>query len=227
MFTKNKYYNWYIKLIDNAKQRDKIDEYFETHHIVPRCMNGSDDVSNLVKLTAREHFIAHLLLTKFTAGEYKHKMLATVVFMKTPSRNHVERYVNNRLYEQICIEFAKSQSERMTGVPRGPMTDEHKRNIGNANRGRKRPDMTGMNNPAKRPEVRAKIKANAFKWPKGVSTWNKGLKLGDAHRAALTAAKKNKKVIHNDELKRYKYVSPQEIPLFLEQGWEIGKKKYN
>ena len=36
----------------------------EEHHIIPRCLGGSDDKSNLVKLTAKEHFICHLLLTK-------------------------------------------------------------------------------------------------------------------------------------------------------------------
>ena len=38
--------------------------YFELHHVVPRCMGGTDDISNLTKLTAREHFICHHLLYK-------------------------------------------------------------------------------------------------------------------------------------------------------------------
>lgn len=39
-------------------------EYGENHHIIPRSEGGSDDASNKVKLTAREHYIAHLLLAK-------------------------------------------------------------------------------------------------------------------------------------------------------------------
>lgn len=39
-------------------------EYFETHHIVPKSLGGTDDKNNLVNLTAREHYIAHLLLVK-------------------------------------------------------------------------------------------------------------------------------------------------------------------
>lgn len=31
--------------------------YVEEHHIIPRSLGGSDDKSNLVKLTAKEHFI--------------------------------------------------------------------------------------------------------------------------------------------------------------------------
>ena len=38
--------------------------YTEVHHIVPKCLGGSDDHENLVRLTAREHFIAHRLLAK-------------------------------------------------------------------------------------------------------------------------------------------------------------------
>ena len=55
----------YISLILN-RQANPLDEreYGERHHIVPRAEGGSDDASNLVKLTAREHYIAHLLLAK-------------------------------------------------------------------------------------------------------------------------------------------------------------------
>jgi hypothetical protein len=37
---------------------------YEIHHIVPKCIGGCDSDFNLVKLTYREHFIAHKLLCK-------------------------------------------------------------------------------------------------------------------------------------------------------------------
>lgn len=37
-------------------------EYKERHHIIPKCMGGSDDEENLVDLLLREHIIAHKLL---------------------------------------------------------------------------------------------------------------------------------------------------------------------
>ena len=40
------------------------DDYYERHHLVPKTMGGTDDADNLVYLTAREHYIAHLLLMK-------------------------------------------------------------------------------------------------------------------------------------------------------------------
>lgn len=54
----------YRELIDNAITREPLIGYVETHHIIPKCVGGTDDKCNLVDLTAREHFIAHLLLTK-------------------------------------------------------------------------------------------------------------------------------------------------------------------
>ena len=40
------------------------EEYHERHHIVPRCIGGTDEKENLIDLYAREHFIAHKLLAK-------------------------------------------------------------------------------------------------------------------------------------------------------------------
>ena len=56
----NKIYN---DLVSRAKTR-VLNCYKERHHVIPRCMGGTDDKDNLVDLTAREHFIAHWLLTK-------------------------------------------------------------------------------------------------------------------------------------------------------------------
>ena len=44
------------------KKTDSV--YTELHHILPRCLGGTDEPENLVRLTAREHFIAHRLLSK-------------------------------------------------------------------------------------------------------------------------------------------------------------------
>ena len=38
--------------------------YHERHHIIPKCLGGTNDKENLIDLFAREHFIAHKLLAK-------------------------------------------------------------------------------------------------------------------------------------------------------------------
>lgn len=55
----------YARLVKRAKLRMLVKGAgVERHHIVPRCMGGSDEPENLVYLTAEEHFICHQLLIK-------------------------------------------------------------------------------------------------------------------------------------------------------------------
>jgi len=54
----------YDSLINAALYREYTKRPSEVHHILPRSMGGTNDSENLVRLTVREHFIAHLLLYK-------------------------------------------------------------------------------------------------------------------------------------------------------------------
>lgn len=84
------YIKMYNKLIQNAKEHveerrllNKQSVYFEGHHIIPKCLNGAGsskdwkranyniNESNIVPLTAKEHYIAHLLLTKIYPDNQK------------------------------------------------------------------------------------------------------------------------------------------------------------
>jgi len=57
----------YYELIDKAKLQNTDDNIvYEIHHIIPRSLGGTDDKSNLVKLTPEEHYDAHYYLWKFT-----------------------------------------------------------------------------------------------------------------------------------------------------------------
>ena len=56
-------YHEFINNILSARGRNGCgEEYHEEHHIVPKCMGGSNDKDNLIDLFADEHFIAHKLL---------------------------------------------------------------------------------------------------------------------------------------------------------------------
>jgi hypothetical protein len=56
----------YIKfinyIIDLNKNRNFANILFELHHILPRSMGGSNSNDNLIKMTLREHYIAHAIL---------------------------------------------------------------------------------------------------------------------------------------------------------------------
>lgn len=51
----------YDQLIVRGQNRH-LEGYAEKHHIIPKCLGGTDESTNIVTLTTREHFIAHWLL---------------------------------------------------------------------------------------------------------------------------------------------------------------------
>ena len=82
----------YQKLCERGKSR-KIHGYYETHHIIPRCMGGSDETCNLVKLTPEEHYLAHQLLVKIYPKE-RGLVWAAIQMTSQPNGNRS----NNKLY---------------------------------------------------------------------------------------------------------------------------------
>jgi len=100
----------YNRLI-TYRQEHPAQGYTERHHIIMRSMGGSDDSTNLVVLTGREHWIAHLLLHKI------HRNSQTAHACHMMAMRCEERgipYVrNSRMYEKIRKECAKLCSIRM------------------------------------------------------------------------------------------------------------------
>jgi hypothetical protein len=71
----NDYRKQYDELIQTARiESVKYDRGYEIHHIVPKCLGGSDEPRNLVKLWPIEHLKAHWLLSKFSIGNERQKM---------------------------------------------------------------------------------------------------------------------------------------------------------
>ena len=58
------------EILKKRKLNDPEYVYCEAHHIIPKCLGGSDDKTNIILLTAREHYIAHLLLRRIYPGTY-------------------------------------------------------------------------------------------------------------------------------------------------------------
>ena len=74
----------------------KNGEYFENHHIVPKCKGGSNDKSNLVLLTSREHFLAHKLLWLI----YRDRQMALAFHKMLSSNKSQKRFFSSRDYEE-------------------------------------------------------------------------------------------------------------------------------
>lgn len=109
----------YQKIYDSIIEIRKVNVpigYTEMHHIVPRSLGGTDNKNNLVRLTAREHFVCHLLLTKIKLSQYKHaKMVRAFMFMLASNGNQ-QRYFSSRNYKKLKEEFAKLQSDAQAGT---------------------------------------------------------------------------------------------------------------
>lgn len=85
------------------------DEYHERHHILPRCMGGTNDVDNLIDLFAKEHFIAHKLLAEENPDN--NKLTYAWSMMAFVKRDDIPRYaLTPEEYEEIKIALSKAIS---------------------------------------------------------------------------------------------------------------------
>lgn len=111
------YQKIYNDLIEKRKEFPYIDGYSERHHILPRSLGGSDDKDNLVRLSAKEHYIAHLLLCKIYENNKPkfYKMVKAFVMMSASPNGDNSRYFNSRTYQYYRDDFAKLMSESQMG----------------------------------------------------------------------------------------------------------------
>lgn len=116
------YKNIYDKIIKKAKEEElnglRSLGYFEKHHILPKSLGGSNDKENLVKLTAREHFICHALLIRFLTGKDLYKMqwaFHQMCTWSTKSNSHNEKYINSTIYESFKRNFQKGKNNSQFG----------------------------------------------------------------------------------------------------------------
>ena len=102
VFIQNKYTTIYLNIVHNALCRDSAGLFTEKHHIIPRCLGGRDTTDNLVSVTAREHYILHLLLIRMTVGQTKFKMINAAWWMCNPGKKIGRTYsIPSRLYESV------------------------------------------------------------------------------------------------------------------------------
>ena len=92
----------YDLLIEKAKSR-VILGYVEKHHITPKSLGGANAKSNIVALTGREHFLAHMLLAKI----HGKGMWQAARMMQNKSKVQEERVANSRLYEMARRKWAE------------------------------------------------------------------------------------------------------------------------
>lgn len=109
----NKYLNWYVSLVITRQDRTHARGYHR-HHIFPKsfCETEADKncKDNIVSLTPREHFIAHVLLTKFLSGVAKRKMAGAILFFKGKTSKEYEWFWNEATKPENNVMFGKTHS---------------------------------------------------------------------------------------------------------------------
>jgi len=155
----NKYTKWYFMITDKALNRT-LNEYTEKHHILPKSIHRNNEV---VKLTAREHFICHLLLPKMLIDD-RHRMLMQIALHRLiHGKKNVIYCKSSKIYDSIKKShsiasskrskdyWSKINKEQRSKMRSGKnnsmfgkkMSEETKNKISNSNRGK----LSGSNHP--------------------------------------------------------------------------------
>lgn len=192
----------YQKIYDSliARGKNRVlppGTYTERHHIIPKCIGGSNDEANLVSLLPEEHFVAHQLLIKLHPENSKLVFAALYMTVKSPTT----RRANNKLYGWLRRLHAISISKLLTGIKRKPFSEEHRTKLSNAHRGkplskahRDAQSMGKKGKPlseltkAKRPS-KGNGKPASEERKRKISESQKGKKLSDDHLKNLRKAK--------------------------------------
>lgn len=105
------------------KSKNRILEgYAEKHHIIPRCLGGTDDKDNIAMLTPEEHFLAHQLLVKiYPKSQPLVKAVLLMTTHNTPAR------MNNKYFGWLKRRASVAQKEwiKVNGHPKGMLGKKH------------------------------------------------------------------------------------------------------
>ena len=142
------YKQHYDRLIKTRKllgRKRKEGIYYEKHYILPKSCGGTNDENNLVFLTAKEHYIAHLLLIHCYDGDMKTKMKYAFAMMLRSNKYHERLYsasqyqrirekiglarLGNKMSEETKLKISISEKGRI-------FSEEHKNKISKANSNR-------------------------------------------------------------------------------------------
>lgn len=97
------YVGRYERFIDSLRDQ-VIDGPVEMHHILPKSLGGTNDKSNLIALSPRQHYLAHWMLWKIYGGKMTHAF-----FLMNNRKTQKKMY--GRGYERVRKEYV----ERVSG----------------------------------------------------------------------------------------------------------------
>ena len=121
-------------------------EYHERHHIIPKCLGGSNKKDNLIDLFAREHFEAHRLLAK--ENSENRKLLFAWTCMAFVRRKDTGRYLcTAEEYEEVRKMLSSSLKGIAPKCASLPKTEETRKRMSEAQKKREYRPPRGEKSP--------------------------------------------------------------------------------
>ena len=194
----------YVRFIGRFIDRDIGKEIkYEKHHILPKSSKFFPEYSqfskfpwNMVSLTPREHFIAHILLARALGG----RMWAAAKMM-ADFNGHT---ISSRMYEEIKNEAAENKSLEMMGVGNfnfGRKTPEDvRKKISESLQGREYPERRGKARGPNKKRVSDEFRKRCSDRVKGERNPMYGKKLTTEQRLQISMRQLGR--IYSDETKR-------------------------
>lgn len=213
MLLESEYYEFILSIINSRGQWSPTTEYWEGHHIIPRCLGGQGHARqrhpNIIRLTAAEHFTAHKLLVELFPDNRK----LTYAFWAMCTCSNAATNATAEDYELARVTRSKAIGKDVQAKLIGKVADEHARaNHSKAQSG----ILNGFFGKAHTEESRRKMAVATSKAVKHVNT---GKVYASSYEAA--AALGISRVLINNCCRgkqestmggmRFEYVDPQDI----------------
>ena len=226
--------------------------YTETHHIIPKCMGGTNTQGNLIELSAREHFVAHKLLFKAYLGTQFESSLANAFWQMCYCRKDKAYKINKSSRQfarekRLAIEVMSKQLRGRIHINDGKHSKYVKPErlqeyldrgyiLGILrepwNKGRHDLPPSAMAGKHHTLETRRKIsaKCKGAKMPDSMKEKIRRRMLGNKiclgmHPSEETRVLRSKSLLNRVRInngQRMKYVLKSELQPFLDAGWNLG-----
>jgi hypothetical protein len=103
----------YDRIIEGSIKREILG-YSELHHIVPKCIGGNNNKENIARLTAKEHFVCHLLLCEIYPNN-KSLKYAAFAMCRWNGGEVKRKSISGITYERLKKEASEITANRMIG----------------------------------------------------------------------------------------------------------------
>lgn len=207
------YLKHYLALIRKAGCRETPTGYTEKHHIFPVSVYGNND--RIVALTAKEHFIAHLLLWKGFNRRYGKRNHKTVMMMLAAwgmRYGQLNRGNHQRYSSRTVSKLREAYAERIRGDNNPAKREEVRKKIRDSKLGKERPDMKGKAYFGASPE---RIKAGTKK----MQDKKTGMKINypKNRKSPPCSIEKAKRIseVRKQTLKKYAKMSKEEFRIWV------------